>query len=72
MRKLLLNLGALTMIGMGGTYFAQAQGPGDASAQACKLDGQECSDNTKCCVKGGVCYDTCPFGFSDIDTESAE
>lgn len=60
MRKLLLNLGALAVIGTGGVYFAQAQSVPDTTTQACYINGSVCSDGANCCVKGGTCYNNCP------------
>lgn len=59
MRKLLLSLSALAIVGAGGAYLAQAQGPGTVGTRACYLDGKLCSDGANCCVTEGRCYNDC-------------
>lgn len=60
MRKLLLNLSALAVIGMGGAYLVEAQNPREVTTQDCYLNGEKCSDGDYCCVSQGICYNTCP------------
>lgn len=59
MRKLLVNLAAIAMIGVGGAYLAQAQEP-TFTAQSCYMNGTLCADGDNCCVRDGACYNNCP------------
>lgn len=67
MRKLLLNLTAVAMIGAGGAYLAQAQAPGNITARSCYQGGTICSDGANCCVRDGTCYNNCPAIETKID-----
>lgn len=61
MRKMLLNLAALVVIGLGGAHLAYAEEGGDGGdAEGCILDGEVCSLDKDCCVKNRTCYANCP------------
>lgn len=62
MRKLMLNLVALAVIGTGGALLSTAEPASAAVVFNCYQDGELCSDSPLCCVDEdeGRCYDTCP------------
>lgn len=61
MRRMLLNLGALTITVIGGVYLwaepARASGPTNTCTSG---SGASCTGD-KCCADANFCYATCPI-----------